>query len=48
VFVGINYVIDIIFVIDVLLNFRTTYVHRSSGEEIFSPKSIAKNYLFSL
>lgn len=31
----INYVIDIIFFLDILLNFRTTYFSRKTGDEIF-------------
>jgi hypothetical protein len=47
VVVAINYIIDIMFVLDVLLNFRTTYINMNTGEEIFEPKAIALNYLFS-
>jgi hypothetical protein len=31
--------------IDVILNFRTTYIHPTSREEISNPKQIAKRYL---
>ncbi len=34
--------------VDIVLNFRTTYMHHTSGEEIVRPGLIAKNYLRSL
>lgn len=39
--------IDIIFVIDIIICFRTTYVNPTTGDEIWSPALIAKNYLGS-
>ena len=45
VILNINYVIDVIFFLDIVLNFRTTYFSRKTGDEIFAPKKIAKNYL---
>ena len=30
-----NYVIDVIFFLDIVLNFRTTYFSRKTGDEIF-------------
>lgn len=35
---------DTLFVIDILVNFRCTYIDRE-GEEIYDPKLIAKNYV---
>lgn len=40
-----NHVIDCLFLIDIFLNFRTTYQSSSTGDEIQSPKKIAINYL---
>lgn len=37
--------IDILFMIDVFINFRTSYINSKTGEEIFDLKMIAKNYL---
>lgn len=33
------------FLVDILLNFRTTFYLSSTGDEIFDTKLIAKNYL---
>ena len=38
--------IDFIFLVDVILNFRTTYFHSSTGDEVFDLKKIAKKYVF--
>lgn len=46
-FLGINYVIDVLFVVDVVLNFRTTYKETNTGEEVFDPRKIACNYMTS-
>ena len=40
-----NYVIDILFFIDIILNFRTTFYHKSTGEEITNKNLIVKSYL---
>lgn len=37
--------VDLIFMIDLLINFRTTYISSSNGDEIYDPKLIAKKYL---
>jgi len=42
-----EWVIDGLFVLDILINFRSTFVNHN-GEEIFNPKTIAKHYGFSL
>jgi hypothetical protein len=38
--------IDILFLCDILIHFRTSYYHPDTGEEIFNPKMIAKHYFF--
>lgn len=37
--------VDFIFMIDILINFRTTYLSADTGDEIYDPKLIAKDYL---
>lgn len=39
-------IVDSCFGIDILLNFRTSYVHSKTGLEIMDAWSIAKNYVF--
>ena len=39
--------INMVFMIDIVLNFRITYVSSISGDEIFDPKLIAKAYILS-
>ena len=39
--------IDLVFILDIILNFRTTYIDLMSGEEILDPFLIAKKYLES-
>jgi CRP-like cAMP-binding protein len=41
----VNTIIDIIFIVDLFLNFRTTFHSSSTGDEIFDTRLIAKNYL---
>lgn len=41
----INSVVDICFVIDLVITFRTTYIHQKTGNEIINPRTIAKDYL---
>ena len=41
-------VIDIIFGLDILVCFRTTYVNPQTGDEIWSPSMIARNYVFTI
>jgi len=40
-----NAFLDVIFILDLILNFRTSFIHSQTGEEIFDQKLIAKNYL---
>ena len=42
-----NSMIDFLFFVDIILNFRTTYFDMNSGEEIFDEKEIAKHYIVS-
>lgn len=37
--------IDCIFFVDVIINFRTTFVN-GLGDEVFNPKLIAKTYVY--
>ncbi len=41
----VNYIIDIIYAIDILLNFRTTIKNELTDDEIFDPKQIAITYV---
>lgn len=38
-------VIDICFVVDIVIAFRTTYIDLHTGQEEFNVKALAKNYL---
>ena len=40
-----NSFIDIFFFIDIIVNFRTTYMNTKTAEEITAPQQIAMNYL---
>jgi len=44
----IDYIIDIMFGIDIVLNFFTSFYHKNSGQEITSRKLIVKNYLTNM
>jgi len=44
-FEAINAAIDFVFMIDVVVNFRITYISKKTGEEEFGLKNIAINYL---
>ncbi len=44
-FTVLNNIIDFCFLLDLIINFRTTYYDPVSGDEIFNKKLIAKNYL---
>lgn len=41
----IDMIVDIMFIADILINFRTTYLH--NGEVVIAPKKIAFNYVKS-
>ena len=36
-----------LFVFDIVLNFRTTYINPKTNMEVVDPKRIAKNYFYS-
>ena len=40
--------IDLVFLTDIILNFRTSFLDDASGEEVMDPKLIMMSYLFSL
>ena len=40
-----NGMIDFLFMLDVFVNFRTSYVHEATGEEVKDTKKIAMKYL---
>ena len=44
-FLLINSVIDLFFFLDLVVNFRTTFIHSKTGNEIIEPKLIAFYYL---
>ena len=41
----VNYMIDIAFGMDVVLNFRTTYINSKTGTEVIDARKITLNYL---
>jgi len=41
----VNLIVDLMFIIDILINFRTTYVEKKSEVVVSSPKKIAIHYL---
>lgn len=45
IFLVINSIIDILFAVDIVVLFRTTYIDSDTGEEIFFSKKIAINYI---
>ena len=44
-FLLINSIIDCLFFVDLIVYFRTTFIHNKTGNEIIEPKEIAKSYL---
>lgn len=44
-FLVINLMIDIFFFFDIIINFRTTYIHKKTGNEVIGTKAIAVHYL---
>jgi hypothetical protein len=40
-----NMIIDVIFIVDILMNFRTSIADFITGDEIFEQKTIATRYL---
>jgi hypothetical protein len=45
VFVTLNFFIDFCFILDIIVNFRTTYINIRTGDEISDSKMIAKEYV---
>ncbi|XP_070548604.1 LOW QUALITY PROTEIN: voltage-gated inwardly rectifying potassium channel KCNH6-like [Ptychodera flava] len=43
----VDLIVDIMFLFDIIINFRTTYVDQNLGEVVSSPKKIALHYLKS-
>lgn len=46
-FYVLNSLIDLIFLMDIIVNFRTTFYDIETGDEVFDPKRSAKKYLKS-
>ena len=40
-----NSVVDAIFIIDILINFRTSYINPLNGDEVIKPSKITNHYL---
>jgi hypothetical protein len=40
--------VDVLFVVDIFLSFRTTFVNSKTNIEIVDPKRIALNYVYSV
>ena len=43
--IAIDFIIDMLFMFDIVLNLRTTFIHPKTGIEISDPKEIAKRYM---
>ena len=39
--------IDLVFLLDIIINFRTSFIHQINGEEITDPYAIAESYFRS-
>lgn len=44
-YIIVDSLVNLIFIIDVVINFRTTFIHKLTGEEIIEPKKIAVEYI---
>lgn len=44
-FTIVNYIVDVGFMLDLIINFRTTFIHPKTGNEVVSTKEIAVAYL---
>lgn len=44
-FVAIDTFVDVIFWLDIIFGFCSSYVDQASGDEIMAPKMIAKHYI---
>ena len=47
VIVTVDSMVDLFFVVDIIITFRTTYIDPISGEEVMDAKMIAKKYISS-
>ena len=45
VFDALNAVIDLMFLIDIIISFRTTFVNQKTGDEISDTHLVARHYL---
>ena len=41
-----NWLVALLFFVDIGINFRTTFINTRSGDEIWDPKMISKRYVF--
>ena len=41
-------IIDVFFILDIILNFRTTFINPNTNIEIVEPSRVAKNYVYSI
>lgn len=41
----IDLIVDVMFIVDIFINFRTTFIDDQKGEVVSDPAKIAKNYL---
>ena len=46
--VTVNFIIDFLFFMDIIINFRTTFHNTSTGDEVINPKKIAAAYASSI
>ena len=44
-FVFLNSLIDFIFFLDIIVNFRTSFYDIETGDEVFDPKRTGKRYI---
>lgn len=47
VVVSLEILIDLVYMFDIVISFRTSFINRHTGDEIFEPRDIAKHYLIS-
>lgn len=47
-FKSLDSLIDLVFIVDIILNFRTSYIDPISGEEVLEPVMVASKYLSEL
>ena len=48
VLIGLDVIVDIIFLIDILISFLTEYTEVSTGDQIRNPAKIAKRYMLGI